>query len=129
MAESSTSGLNRALDAIGTCDGQPSYREWSKKIRQAVGLYAPNMLRVLDGDPCPVATGLNDGDVAARKANNNRFYSILLFATSRSANITVRTHEGKTSGYLGYGAAAWKALKKGFDGHTKEARRTCWEQL
>ena len=43
--------------------------------------------------------------------------------TEGSTHITVRAHESKELGCLGDGAAGWNALKEGFDGNTKEARR------
>ena len=48
--------------------------------------------------------------------------------TEGSTHITVRAHESKELGCLGDGAAGWNALKEGFDGNTKEARRACREE-
>ena len=95
-------------------------------MRQAFGLYALDMLKVLDGTPCPEETKV-DG-VNAWKANNN-IYSLLYFHTEGSAIIIVRAHESTEVGCLGDGLAAWKALKERFDGSTKEGRRACREKL
>ena len=90
--------VNRTLDTIGKCTGPTNYREWGRKVRQALGLYATDMLKVLDGTPCPKETDV-DGVNAWKKANNN-IYSILYFHTEGSANITVRAHESTEVGCL-----------------------------
>ena len=59
-------------------------------MRHALGLYALDMLKFLDGTPCLEETDV-DGVDAWKKANNN-IYSILYFHTEGSANITVRAH-------------------------------------
>ena len=112
MAESSSSALNRTLDNIGTCKGPRNNREWGRKIRQAFGLYAPDLLNVLDGEPCPAATDTTK--VAAWEKANNNIYSILFFMTEGSANITVRAYESTGQGCSGDGVAAWKTLKTRF---------------
>ena len=79
MAESSSSALNWTLDTIGKCKGPANYREWGRKVRQASGLYAREMLEVLDGAPRPADTDA-DG-VAAWETANNKINSILFFLT------------------------------------------------
>ena len=69
------------MDTIGKCTGPTNYREWERKVRQAFGVYALDMLKVLDGTPCPEETDV-DG-VNTWKANNN-IYSILYFHTEGS---------------------------------------------
>ena len=96
-------------------------------MRQAFGLYVLDMLKVLDGAPCPEETDV-DGVNAWKKADNN-IYSILYFHTEGSANITVRAHESTDVGCLGDVVALWKALKERFDGNTKEARCACRVKL
>ena len=120
MADSTSPALNQTLDTIGKGTGPTNSREWGRKVRQAFGLYALDMLKVLDATPCPEETEV-DG-VNAWRANNNIYQS-------GSANITVRAHESTEVGCWGYGVAAWKALKERFDGSTKEARRACREKL
>ena len=127
MADSTSPALNRTLDTIGKCTGPTNYREWGRKVRQAFGLYALDMLKVLDGTPCPEETDV-DGVNAWKKANNN-IYSILYFHTEGSANITVRAHESTKVGCLGDCVAAWKALKERYDGNTKKDRRARREKL
>ena len=82
-------------------------------MRQALSLYALDMLKVLDGTTCPEETDVEG--VNAWNANKN-IYSIPYFHTEDSANITVRAHESTEVGCLGDGVAAWKALKERFDG-------------
>lgn len=107
MPESSTSGLNRALDTIGKCNSQANnYGELGSKVYQAVCSYKPEMHRVLDEKPCPSDDGPNAVNVAAWKKANNGLFSIIFFANSGSANNTARAHQGKTPGSLGDGAAA-----------------------
>ena len=96
-------------------------------MRQVSGLYALDMLKVLDRTPCLEGTDV-DGVNAWKNANNN-IYSILQFHTEGSANITVRAHKSTEVGCLGDGVAAWQGLKERFDGNTKKARRACWEKL
>ena len=66
------------------------------RVRQAFGLYTLNILKVLDGTPCPEETDV-DGVNAWKKANNT-IYSIPYFHTEGSANITVRAHESTEVG-------------------------------
>ena len=56
MAESSSSALNQTLDIIDKCKGPANYREWGRNVRQAFGLYARKMLKLLDGAPRPEET-------------------------------------------------------------------------
>ena len=126
MVDSTSPALNRTLDTIGKCTGPTNYRECGRNVRQAFGLYALDVMKVLDGTPCPEETDVDKVNVW-KKANNN-IYSILSFHTEGSANITVRAHESAEVGCLGAGVAAWKALKERFDGNTKGARRACREK-
>jgi len=125
MADSSSTALNRALDNIGKCKGPGDFREWAGKIRQAMSLYAREMLLILDGTACPNEQGEREG----WQKTNSDLFSILFFATEGSAFVTVKEHEGKTTGVAGDGAAAWNALKERFDANTKEARRACRDKL
>lgn len=113
-------GLSGDSGSNGWRDRQPlgqrcvgSYRQMrrSAKLPRLASTRRTYLFQVvLDGDPCPDATGLKGGGVAAWKAKNNRYYPIIFFAISGSVDITVRTHEGNTSGPLGNEVAAWKAL-------------------
>ena len=96
MADSTSPALKRTLDTIGKCTGPTNYRDWGRKVRQAFGKYAFDMLKVLDGTPCPKETDV-DGVNARRKANNNILRNPLL-PHRGSANITVRAHESAEVG-------------------------------
>ena len=58
MADSTSPALNRTLDTIGKCTGPTNYGAWGRKVRQAFGLYALDMLN-LDGTPCPEETDVD----------------------------------------------------------------------
>ena len=60
---------------------------------------------------------------------DGRLYSLLFFATSGSAQLTVRAHEGRGTRPMGDGAAAWNALNERFDAQNQEARRACHNEL
>ena len=60
---------------------------------------------------------------------NGRLYSLLFFATSAFAQLTVRAHEGRGTRPMGDGAAAWNALNERFDAQNQEARRACQNEL
>ena len=128
MTESSSSGLKRALESIGKCDRQANYREWSEKICQAISLFARE-LRIVFEVPCLADTGLITAAADAWETADKRLYSVLYFATTGSAHITVKAHKGKTKSSTEDGAAAWKALQNRFNGNTNEARRALREQL
>ena len=60
---------------------------------------------------------------------NSRLYSLLFFATSSSARLTVQSHRTAATSADGNGQAAWAALSARFDGRTQEARRACHREL
>ena len=97
MADSSSTALNRAFDNIGKCKGPGDFREGGGKIRQAMSLYAREMLLILDGTACPNEQGEREG---LQKTNSDLFS--ILFATEGSAFVTVKEHEGKATGCLLY---------------------------
>ena len=84
-----------------------------QEVRQAFGLYAREIVRVLDEALRPQET--DAGGVAAWETANNNIYSILFFLTEVSANITVRAHESTEQDCWGDGVAAWQSLKERFD--------------
>ena len=69
-----------------------------------------------------------DAEAVLEKANG-RLYSLLFFATSGSAQLTVRAHEGRGTRPMGDGAAAWNAVNERFDAQNQEARRACHNEL
>ena len=92
------------MDTIGKCKGPANYRERGRKVRQAFGLNAREMLKVLYGAPRAEETDA-DG-VAVWETANNNIYSILFVLTEGSSNITVRAHESTEQGCLGDGVSA-----------------------
>eukprot|EP00752_Nemacystus_decipiens_P010530 g9376.t2 len=130
MAESSSSGLLRSLiKDSGTCAGNPGFREWKLKLREAINFHSSELLSVLNGTARPTETATSMDAVAAWDKANSRPYSLLFFATTGPAQQTVRTQAGKEPNSTGNGAAAWKALNARFDAHTQEARRACHRDL
>ena len=100
------------MDSIGKCEG---YRQWRTRIREVFILYLPELLPVLDGDARPSGPASTADAVAVWEKVNGRLYSLLFFATSGSAQLTVRAHEGRGTRPMGDGAAAWNALNDRFD--------------
>ena len=123
------SGIHRALEAIPKFSGT-DFRTWDDKIRAGVSLYAVEILELLDGATCPAATDTNATEVATWHRNNARLYSLLFLATEGSACITVKKYKARpAAGSKADGVAAWAALSARYDGNTKEARRSCRENL
>ena len=117
------------MDSIGKCEGYKSFRQWRTRIREAIILYSPELLPVLDGDARPSGHASTADAVAVWEKANGRLYSLLFFATSGSAQLTVRAHEGRGTRPMGDGAAAWNALNERFDAQNQEARRACHNEL
>ena len=109
------------MDLIGKCAGYKSFRQWRTRILEAIILYSPELLAVLDGDTRPSGHASTADAVAVWENANGPFYSLLFFATSGSAQLTVRAHEGRGTRPMGDGAAAWNALNERFDAQYQEA--------
>ena len=117
------------MDSIGKCEGYKSFRQWRTRIREANILCSPELLPVLDGDARPSERASTADAVAVWEKANGLLYSLLFFATSGSAQLTVRAHEGRGTRPMGDGAAAWNALNERFDAQNQEARRACHNEL
>ena len=128
MAESSSSGLNRALEAIEKCDRQANYREWSDNIPQESSPCAPELLTVLEAT-CPADTRLITYAVDTWRTANKRLGSVLYFATTGSAHITVKTHKGNVNRFPGRWGGSMKGPARPPQGQHKEARRALREHL
>ena len=129
MAESSSSGLTRMLDSIRKCSGHFGFREWKINLSQAINFDTPELLTVLERGERPTATAANAEAMAARDKANGCLYSLFFFATSGSAQLTVRTKEGTGTNSRGDRRAAWKALNARFDAQTQESRRAFHNEL
>ena len=129
MAASSV--FHRTLEYISRFKGK-NYREWQDKLREAIALYSDDMVDLLDGTPCPPATSANANAAGATAWTmvNSKLYSILVFATEGSVNITVKQFQARPQArQKADGVGAWEALSVRFDGNTKEARSACREKL
>ena len=115
------------MDSIGKCEGYKSFRQWRTRIREAIILYSPELLLVLGC--APFGTCVNADAVGVWEKSNGRLYSLLFFATSGSAQLTVHAHEGRGIRPMGDGSAAWNALNERFDAQNQEARRACHKEL
>ena len=123
MADSSSSGsgLHRLLDSIGKCSGS-NFRVWRESFEHVINIHAPELLTVLRGSARPDPLDANQATVATSwdKANS-RLYSLLFFATSSSARLTVQSHRTAATSADGNGQAAWAALSARFNGRTQES--------
>ena len=126
-----SSAFHRTLESFPKFKRE-NYREWQDKLREAIALYSDDMVDLLDGTPCPPATGANANAAGATAWTmfDNKLYSILFFDTERSANITVKQFQGRPQArQKADGVGAWEALSVRFDGNTKDTRRACREKL
>ena len=124
MAESSSSGLHRMLDAVKTISGQQGFCVWRTNLRDTVNLFAPDLKPILAGADSPAEPEPDERDRNKWDQTNSRLFSVLFFVTSGSAHATVLSHEEAADG-----TAAWKAFNESFDAHTQEARRACHRGL
>ena len=126
-----SSAFHRTLESISKFKGE-NYREGRENLREAIALYSDDMVDLLDGIPCPPATGANANAAGATAWTmfNSKLYSILFFATEGSANITVKQFQARPQArQKADGVGAWEALSVRFDGNRREARRACREKL
>ena len=108
------------MDSIGKCEGYKSFRQWRTTIHEAIILYSPELLLVLDGDARPSGHESPADTVAGWEKANGRLYSLFVFAISGSAQLTVRAHEGRETHPMRDGAAAWNALNERFDAQHRD---------
>ena len=66
------------MDSIAKYEG----RQWRTRIREAIILYSPELLPVLDWDAHPWGPASTTDAVAVWEKANGRLYSLLYFATS-----------------------------------------------
>ncbi|CAB1113015.1 unnamed protein product [Ectocarpus sp. CCAP 1310/34] len=125
---SSSSGLHRLLDSIGQCSGS-NFRVWKESFEHVINIHASELLTVLRGSARPDPLAATQADVAAWDKANSRLYSLLFFATSSSARLTVQAHRNAGTSTDGNGQSAWAALNARFDACTQEARRACHRDL
>ena len=117
-----SSAFHRTLESIFKFKSE-NYRERRDKLREAIALYPDDMVNLLDGTPCPPATGANANATGATAWTmlNSKLYSILFFATEGSANITVKQFQARPQArQKADGVGAWEALSLRFDGNAKK---------
>ena len=92
------------------------------QLQEAIAPYSDDMVDLLDGTPCPPATGANANAAGATASTmlNSNLYSTLFFATEGSANITVKQFQARPQARRkADGVGAWGALSVRFDGNPK----------
>eukprot|EP00903_Cladosiphon_okamuranus_P019283 g17724.t1 len=117
--------MGQSTIRYGDCEAM--IREES--FEHVINIHAPELLTVLRGSARPDPLAATQAKVDAWDKANSRLYSLLFFATSSSARLTVQSHRTATTTADGNGQAAWEALNARFDGCTQEARRACHREL
>ena len=131
MAEHDTNCIQAMLNFCPRFDGKDKaqFLEYKGRLRVVLLFYWQSVAAILHGDPKPTAAQ-NATAVASWERANENLFSILSFATERSANNVVKRHMGKTrEDGVGNGQAAWSALEEKYNSDTKEARRAYHEKL
>ena len=105
--------------------------KWSSKLRVSLSLYSKTIFEIVQGSQRP--SGLDSDQVTACEgwddANYNSF-SILYFTISGPVFSVVRRFEGKRrEDGVGCGQYAWSALRRKFDGCSREALRAAHREL
>ena len=60
------------MDSIGKCEGYKSFRQWGTRIREAIILYLPELVPVLDWDARPSGHASTADAVAVWEKANGR---------------------------------------------------------
>ena len=102
---------------------------WKESFEHVINIHAPELLTVLRGSARPDPLAATLADVSAWDKADSRLYSLLFFATTGSARITVQAHRKAGTSAEGNGQLAWAALNARFDAHTQGARRACHIEL
>ena len=106
-------------------------REWSSKLRVSLSLYSKSIFEIVQGPRRP--SGLDSDQATAREGwndANHNLYRLLYFTTSGPAFFVVRRFEGNTrEDGIGHGQDAWAALRKKFDGFSREALRPAHREM
>ena len=89
------------MDSIGKFEGYKSFRQWRTRIREAIILYSPELLPIFHRDARPYGPPSTTDAVAVWEKVNGRLCCLLFFATSGSAQLTVRAYEGRGTRPMG----------------------------
>ena len=120
--------MNKTFMSIPKLD-EKDFREWRSKVRMGTSCYNKRLFGVLNGNSC-LEGDTNATAIEQWNSDHCDPFSILFFATTRSANILVRQFAGKRQGEgLGDGISAWLAHVDKYDSYTKETRRACYKDL
>ena len=120
-SSSSYSGLHRLLDSTGQCSGS-TFRVWKESFKHVINIHATELLTVLRGSARPDPLAATLADVTACDKADSRLYSLLFFANTGSARITVQAHRKAGTSAEGNRQLAWAALNSRLDAHTQEER-------
>ena len=126
--EASHKNFQVIVKNVHTFDGKKAadFIEWYEKIRISLNFYDHKAaFRVLQGAPALCAATDTDGfKLAAWNTAKEDLYNVLFFTTKGVACFVVRRFAGKTLDEdSGHGQRAWAALRKKFDGCSREALR------
>ena len=127
-SSSSSSGLHRLLASIGQCSGS-TFRVWKESFEHVINIHAPELLTVLRRSARLGLLSATLANVTAWDKADSRLYSLLLFATTGSARITVQPLRKSGTSADRNGQLTWAGLNARFGAHTQEARRACQKEL
>ena len=125
--------VQHVVKQVSKFDGQNAddFLEWSSKPRVSLSLCSKSVFEIVQGSQRP--SGLDNNQVTARESwddANHNLFSILFYTTSGPAFSVVRRFEGKTrEDGVGHRQDAWGALRKKFDGCSREALRAAHREL
>ena len=121
------SNVQNVVKQVPKFDGKNAddFLEWSSKLHVSLSLYGKPILEIVQGSQRP--SDLDNDQATARKGwddVNHNLFSILYFSISGPAFFVVRRFEGETrEDGVGHRQDAWTALRKKFDGCSREVLR------
>ena len=102
---------------------------WKESLYHVITIYTPELLTVLRGSARLDSPAATLADVTTWDKADSLLYSLVFFATTSSAWITVQAHSKAGTSAEANIQSAWAALNARFDAHTQEARFTCHKEL
>ena len=115
---SSSCGLHRLLDSIGQCSGS-TFPVCKESFEHVINLHAPELLTVLRGSARPDSLAATLADATAWDKADSRLYSLLFFATTGWARITIQAHRKAGTSADSNGQLGWASPNARFDAHTQ----------
>ena len=108
-----------------------AFLEWPSKLRVNPSLYSKPIFEIVPG--LQRSSGLDNDQATTREGwdgANHSLFSIFYFTTSGPAFSVARRFEGKArENGVGHGQDAWAALRKKFDGCSREALRAVHQEM